>query len=760
MKSPVPLLWFGMVGCLGAWLGCEFPSPPFIYPAVFLLLAVGALLLRGWPAQAALLLACLFAFAFYADARTHYFPSGHLMRGETAPRMAKFRVRALEDATLTVNSRNEERLEFIAGVLDSRDTGESRESSGKLRVLVREPGSLTVHYADELLVSGYLQPIEAPSGPGEFDAQGYYRNRGVFHGFLADPALTVKLSEGIGNPLNQLAVRLRRHMQSALGVGLEDAPETRALTAGILFGDKRAIPEKLKESFRVTGTQHIFAVSGFHVATILAVLLVTLELAGVVRWRWAWVVLPLLLVFCLATGMRPSAFRAFVMILLLASSWLLLRPVNVFNLLGLAALLLLAWEPGQILDTGFQLSFSVVFGMALGSGFLYRVFYAKLRPDPWIPRRLLGKWRLMADKGSRMFCATLATACMAWLASLPIMVLDFHMISPVTPLANMLVVPLACLVVTVSSLAVVLGWLWSFFPMLLNQVSWLVLKLMVLGVGFFAQLPGSHFYVGVSGVPKGVARFTFFKQEQLAPALLQVGGENWLIGTGKEELWNFNINPYRKSLGINSFDGVILPRGGVQAMGAGLAISDQARVKGWVENGFWGRTQAQRLLLERLAEKGEAKQFWRRGDEMVLGGGMRVEVLWPANDEVSANQNDKGLVLRFVMPGGSLLYAGNISKAVEKSLLASGDDLSADCLMQGQNSAGNLGRDWLLAVRPKQLIRPARGYFSDASLTAEFWQTVRELKTEVWRMEESGALVVELLQQGYVLRPYKIKSAD
>ncbi|MDR2463253.1 MAG: ComEC/Rec2 family competence protein [Verrucomicrobiales bacterium] len=751
MKIPAPLLALGLAGSLGAWLGCEHPLMLWIYPALFLIFTVSGWRLGGMTGTVSVWLAGAVGFMFYADARTHYFSPNHLTLTMSEPRMVEFKIRALEDAALTVNARGAGRLEFLAEALESRDEGAPVSVSGRLRVVVREPGALRVEYGEELRAAGYAQPITPPTEPGEFDARGYYRARGVFHEFAVDPALTVKLGNGGGNYLQYLAFQLRRSMREALRAGLENSPETTALMAGMLFGDKGAVPEDIKEKFRVTGTQHIFAVSGLHVATVLAVLMVTLELAGVVRWRWAWLLLPALLVFCLATGMRPSAFRALVMIALVTGGWLLLRPANVFNLLGAAALALLAWEPRQILDTGFQLSFCVVFGMALGGGWLYQIFYEKLKPDPWIPRRLLSPLRVTADKSCRVICAAAATSVTAWLASLPVLIWNFHMVSPVTPLANMVIVPFAGLVVTVAALSVTLGWLWHWFSLLLNQVNWLALKVMVFAAGFFAQLPGSHFYVGVSGVPRDTARFTFFAQRELAPALLQYNGGNWLIGSGAEALWRCQINPYRKGLGINSFDAVILPRAGAQAMGAAVSVSGEVAVRTWVEGGYAGRAPGQRQFLDQLRA---GKQFWRRDDVFALGDTLTVSVLAPAESQRFDNQGDAGLVLRFAGPEGALLYAGNISKKAEAELLMSGQNLRADCLVQGQNARQNLSREWLLAVRPKWLVRPARGYSADISLTREFWQTAWELGIEVLRMEECGALTVELSPKGCQLRPF------
>jgi competence protein ComEC len=757
MKFPSPLLPLGLAACVGAWLGCEYPVALWWYPALFLAFTVSGLWLRGRLGTVSVWLAGAAAFMCYADARHNYFPPNHLAHVAPAPGAVELRLRALEDATLTVTARGARRLEFTARVLTMRGEETPVTVSGLTRVLLREPGALTVSYGDELRAAGYLQPIAPPTEPGEFDAQNYYRIRGVRHEFLADPALTVNLGGHGGNWLRQLAFALRRHMGAALTVGLEDAPDTTALLRGLLFGDTGALADDTKAAFRVTGTQHVFAVSGLHVATLLAALLVTLDLTGATRWRWAWLALPALLVFCLATGLRPSAFRALVMIALVIGGWLLLRPAGVLNLLGAAALVLLAWEPGQVLDKGFQLSFCAVAGLAVGGGFFFARLYRPWQPDPWIPRRLLTRSRLAADRAARVLCAAVATSLSAWLATLPILLWDFHIVSPVTPLANLVVVPLATLCMTVAALTVTLGWLWHGFPLLLNQVNWLVLKGMVGGAVLCARLPGAFFYVGADGVPDGAARFTFFKQEELAPALLQYRGGNWLLGTGPEFLWRYRINPYRRSLGINAFDGVILPRGGARAAGAAASVSGEVRAGFWAESGGGARAPSHRQWLDRLAVNGVARQFWRRGDELVLSENLRVTVLWPPADAGDGDQHDSGLVLLFSTPGGTLLHAGNISRHVEALLVAAdGDRLRADCLAQGpHNGSGNLSRDWLRAVRPRHLIRPARGYFADNSLTRELWQTARELGIEVWRMEDCGSLVLEYSAAGVTLRAFK-----
>ena len=63
---------------------------------------------------------------------------------------------------------------------------------------------------------------------------------------------------------------------------------------------------------------------------------------------------------------------------------------------------------------------------------------------------------------------------------IPFVLYHFHMVSVVGLVANMVIVPLASLVVLISALSVVAGFLWGGFSLILNQVTWLLLKIIIM----------------------------------------------------------------------------------------------------------------------------------------------------------------------------------------------------------------------------------------------------------------------------------------
>ncbi|MFM8654641.1 MAG: ComEC/Rec2 family competence protein, partial [Verrucomicrobiota bacterium] len=290
---------------------------------------------------------------------------------------------------------------------------------------------------ERIQAAGYLSLPEEPKNPGEFNRRTWLSSRGIDYQFRVRAEEMQVLGPQPGVWLARTAGALRAHMIQATSMGLERDPEAAGLIAAMLFGYRDGVGEGLREDFRKTGTLHLFAVSGQNLAVVAGVLLWVLALTGVVRWRWAWVTLPAVFLFCLATGMEASAQRAFVMISVLYLGWMMGRPMDPASWLGLALLALLLWDPVQVLDPGFQLSFLVVAGLMTFSGRWQEKLVATGRPDPWIPRRLVGPIRLAVFRGWIAVAALIAASAAAWVGSLIPGTLLFHQVVPVALVANM-----------------------------------------------------------------------------------------------------------------------------------------------------------------------------------------------------------------------------------------------------------------------------------------------------------------------------------
>src|SRR5262249_9984449 len=126
---------------------------------------------------------------------------------------------------------------------------------------------------------------------------------------------------------------------------------------------------------------HIFAISGLHIALIAGILVSLLRVLQVPRAWCGAAVIPLIWFYTAATGWQSSAIRSTVMMSIVIAGWSLERPSDLINSLAAAALVILVWDPQQLFQAGFQLSFFVVLSIALFVPPLEQFIQRWLQPD-------------------------------------------------------------------------------------------------------------------------------------------------------------------------------------------------------------------------------------------------------------------------------------------------------------------------------------------------------------------------------------------
>ncbi len=104
---------------------------------------------------------------------------------------------------------------------------------------------------------------------------------------------------------------------------------------------------------------------------------------------------------------------------------------------------MLLWQPQQLFQAGFQLSFCVVFCIFLVMPWFDDLVQRMLRIDPFLPDELRPRWQITpAQTDSWFVCGLVSTSLAAWLGSIPLAAYYFHMFTPVSTFANVVAVPL------------------------------------------------------------------------------------------------------------------------------------------------------------------------------------------------------------------------------------------------------------------------------------------------------------------------------
>jgi competence protein ComEC len=206
-----------------------------------------------------------------------------------------------------------------------------------------------------LLDEGGIYRVDGRYEPLDPVVRDYYATQGAHLELRATEAVRTGRRGGIWGT----ADTIHRAALAHLGVGADPAP-ARALVAGIALGDTGGLPLQTRAELRSSGLYHLVAVSGQNVALVIAFTLVSLGAVGVIGIPARVAAIGITIAYVLVTGAGPSIVRAGVAGVLVAVGWLGSRAVSPWHLLACGAVVVLALNPLELYDPGFQLSFSAV----------------------------------------------------------------------------------------------------------------------------------------------------------------------------------------------------------------------------------------------------------------------------------------------------------------------------------------------------------------------------------------------------------------
>jgi competence protein ComEC len=202
---------------------------------------------------------------------------------------------------------------------------------------------------DGVELSGWLQPLSG------YDTRLRWR-----HTVARFDAVELLAFEPARSPLHRTANALRGRVLA----GGRHLPESeRALMAGFLLGDTRALPRAVAEQFRASGLTHLLAVSGANVAFVLALTRPVLRRLSLRMQLIAG--LAVLVVFGTMTRWEPSVLRACTMAACSMAALYLGRPTAGLRVLALAVVALVLADPFLLHSIGFLLSCGASAGIAV-----------------------------------------------------------------------------------------------------------------------------------------------------------------------------------------------------------------------------------------------------------------------------------------------------------------------------------------------------------------------------------------------------------
>jgi len=242
-----------------------------------------------------------------------------------------------------------------------------------------------------------------------------------------------------------------------------------SLAKGLLLGGSGSFTDDFKEYLKRSGTTHLVAVSGYNVSIITIIIFQLLR--QMISKRFAVISsLIFLLLFCILTGGTASVLRASLMGFLYIFAKVIGRRSAMINSLFVAAFLMVLINPYLLWDVGFKLSFAATFGLVFLGEPLNRLLFGKL-PD--------GFWKNMG--------AILGETLSATIFTLPILLGTFGRISLVSPVANLLILPLVPLAMLLIFIALIASYMWLNLGLFISGFANILLTYFLWVVRFFGN---------------------------------------------------------------------------------------------------------------------------------------------------------------------------------------------------------------------------------------------------------------------------------
>lgn len=632
-----------------------------------------------------------------------------------------------------------------------------------------------------------------------------YQNPGVFqyHRFLQRKNIWgTAFVEGCDQvTVGQVAARtglnsLRHQLKTQIAeAGLKN-PE---ILSALLLGTK-TINKDTHQKIRHAGLSHLFVISGLHFGIMSLIIYGILNrLLSVYPRLFLYVpkqklvsafTLVFVLFFLGLVNSHPSVLRAGLMIGLYLLSVIFERQRNILHVVLLSAAILLFFNPMQVFDLGFQLSYLSVLTLVL-------VLPRQLR---WIKNRTWVKAR------PRWQQHALQMVWVTWLLNLMLLPLVLHDFGSVSlngllqniwaiPFFEFLVVPVGLLFMVTSLLGLnmapyilefwdgTINLFWLLFEYFeawslpaLELVSPHLIHLWVLYLGIFLFFfTNRRWILSVTAVLLvATVSFTYYQNHlsydfritqidvgQGDAILIQTPEKNVLVDAGGHryrDIGSMVLLPTLKHMWVQNLDLVVITHGDMDHYkGLSSLVGKVPIGEVWVND-----LQPLEIEYAQLLQSLHRQQIpvLQKGqpEELKWQDGTKLSVLSPGEEMAGLeNKNDHSVVLKFEKQNFKALFTGDISEDAERKLVEKyKDELQSDFLKVPHHGSRSSTSQLLLGyVQPKIASIGVRQNSPFGHPTPEVLEKLKASESQILRTDQDGQVQVSLKNNNLKIWKFK-----
>ncbi len=337
--------------------------------------------------------------------------------------------------------------------------------------------TLSLNYFNKIIspgnyirISGNLSKPSEASFIGDFDQRFYLKSKDInyiLNSNIFEDLNLIKTDNSIFNFSKHLSA-LRQKLKLQIEQHFDFL--TAAYIKGLFIAERSDIPEEIKEDFINSGVIHVLAVSGLHTGYIALILFAITGRLN--KWLRLIFVAIGLFVFAHLANLSPSVVRASIMCVVVLLSMMIERNNPLLNSIALSALIILLINPLDILNPGFQLSFSAVLSIALIYPVLVKITSAS---------KLHGWKKYFVD----MILISVAVS----IGTFPFVITYYNKFSFIALFANLIVIPLTGIILGGIILNLVVINLFPFVSSIYKLGLVELINFNIDAVKFFGNLP-------------------------------------------------------------------------------------------------------------------------------------------------------------------------------------------------------------------------------------------------------------------------------
>jgi len=627
-----------------------------------------------------------------------------------------------------------------------------------------------------IMVKGLFIKGNNQRNPGEFDYRKYLEEQGISGILYLYSVKDLKIINRHYNKILCAVFRSRKAIDDEIS-GLFQ-PQTAAFLRGQLLADRSSIDYNAIVEFTNSGVVHILAVSGLSVGFIVIIVMIMLSRFNI--YLRSILTLLSLIIFLLLTDSRAPTVRAVIMSILFIVGILSNRSTNGFNSLAVSAFIILFFDPAQLFDAGFQISYSAVCSILVFHPVFQKTVQNLKIKIVWINLILL----------------FIGLSVCAQIGSLPFILYYFGKLSLVSLLANLLVIPLAGIIIGLGIFTLILNYciplLASYYAAgidLLNSLMFFIIKISgnfkysflwirnfsLLDVLIFYLFLAVSVFIYMKFKSKWAIMFSFvfvianiivfcsLDNKNLLPdnylnvLMIDVGqgdafllkfpdGETALVDAGSASLNYDNgervILPLLNYLGINKIDYGFVSHVDLDHYGGFISLINNNKISR-IYKPYLDTTFSKDVKLENfLKTKGMPVTHYNRSILNLPAN--KIYILNNFDQSVKLSTNNGSGVLKIVYCKNSILFTGDLEHQAEYHYLNDyGSFLKSDVLKVAHHGSKNgSSEEFIEAVQPKisfisDGIKNKFGHPAEIVL-----QRLNQVRSIIERTDKSGAVLL------------------